>query len=80
METEGSLPFSQKFSTGPYPEPNKYTPHPSCYSKVSFNIIFSSMPTSRKWSLLSRILYAFPNFLTRATCPAQLITLIWSHE
>jgi hypothetical protein len=27
MEPEGSLPHSQKLSTGPYPEPDQSSPH-----------------------------------------------------
>jgi hypothetical protein len=30
METEGSLPYTEKPATGPYPEPAEYNlPHPS---------------------------------------------------
>jgi hypothetical protein len=28
MELEGSLPRSQEFATGPYPEPDESNPHP----------------------------------------------------
>jgi hypothetical protein len=28
MEPEGSLPFSQEFIAGPYPDPDKFIPHP----------------------------------------------------
>jgi hypothetical protein len=27
MEAEGSLPSSQEFSPGPYPEPDKFSPY-----------------------------------------------------
>jgi hypothetical protein len=45
METEGSLPPSQKPSTGPYPEPDRSNPTiPSYLSKIHFNIVHP--PTS----------------------------------
>jgi hypothetical protein len=40
MEPEVSLPCSQDPSTGPYPEPDQSIQyHPSCLSKIHFNII-----------------------------------------
>jgi hypothetical protein len=40
METEGSLLFSQKLFTGPYPEPDDSSAyHPSYFSEVRFYII-----------------------------------------
>jgi hypothetical protein len=40
METEGSLPFSQGPSTGPYTEPDKSSPYtPSYLSKIHVSII-----------------------------------------
>jgi hypothetical protein len=32
MEHEGSLPYSQEFSTGPYPEPDQSNPYHSILS------------------------------------------------
>jgi hypothetical protein len=46
MEPEGSLPYSQEPSTGPYPEPDRSSPHHPILSKIHFNIVHP--PTS--WS------------------------------
>jgi len=34
MEPEGSLPCSQRPGTGPYPEPDASSSHPSIYAYV----------------------------------------------
>jgi hypothetical protein len=39
MKPEGSLPCSQKPSTGPYPGPDKSSPHHPILSKIYLNII-----------------------------------------
>jgi hypothetical protein len=45
MEPEGSIPYSQEPSTGPYPEPYQSNRHiPSYLSKIHFNIVHP--PTS----------------------------------
>jgi hypothetical protein len=49
METEGSLPHSQKPATCPYPEPDWSSPRPpSHFSKLHFNIILPPTPGSFK--------------------------------
>jgi hypothetical protein len=51
MEPEGSLLCLQEPATGPYPEPDKSSPHLPPYSpKIHSNIIFPSMPTSSMFS------------------------------
>jgi hypothetical protein len=44
METEGSLPYSQETTTGPYPEPDAISPHLPThpFPKIYFNIIISA--------------------------------------
>jgi hypothetical protein len=39
METEGSLPQSQKPANSPYPEPDRSSPYPHSFSKIRFNIV-----------------------------------------
>jgi hypothetical protein len=39
MEPEGSLPYSQQSSTGPYPEPDQSSPYHPYRFKIRFNII-----------------------------------------
>jgi len=47
METEGSLPFSQKPPTGPYPEPYESNPQLTPYfPKIHSNIIVPSKTRS----------------------------------
>jgi hypothetical protein len=51
MEPEIPLPGSQEHATGPYPEPVKSNTSSPYFSKIRFNIILSSTPTSFKLSL-----------------------------
>jgi hypothetical protein len=39
MEHEGSSPCSQELSTGPYPKPDRSSPHHPILSKVHINVI-----------------------------------------
>ena len=49
METEGSLPHSQKPATCPFPKPDRSSPSPSShFSKIYFNIILPSAPGPSK--------------------------------
>jgi hypothetical protein len=41
MEPEGSLPCLEKFSTGPYPEPDRSSQYHPILSKIHFNIVHS---------------------------------------
>jgi hypothetical protein len=63
METEGSLPCSQKPSTGPYPEPDESSPYrPSYFCQIHFNIILQrlGLPSGLFPSgFPTKILYAF---------------------
>jgi hypothetical protein len=45
MEPEDSSPCSQQPSTGPYPEPDRHSPHHRILSKIYFNIVHP--PTSK---------------------------------
>jgi hypothetical protein len=78
MEPEGSLPYSQQLSAGPYPEPDQTSPyHPILY-KIHFNIIFHLDPGLPSCLFPSgfptKIEYAFL-FPFHATCPVHLILL-----
>jgi hypothetical protein len=46
MEPEGSSPCSQEPSTGPYPEPDRPSPHHPILSQIYFNTVHP--PTSKK--------------------------------
>jgi hypothetical protein len=56
MSPEGVLPYSLEHATGPNPGPDEssYTiiTH---FFKIHFSTIFTSMPSSPKWSLSFRI-------------------------
>jgi hypothetical protein len=74
MEPEGSLlPCSQEPSTGPYPEPDRSSPRSILIVSIHLRLglpsgLFpSGFPTN--------ILFAFPFYSIRATCPAHLILL-----
>jgi len=52
LESEGSSPFLQDPSTGPYPKPGASNPHyPPYFPKIHSNIILPSEPKSSEWSL-----------------------------
>jgi hypothetical protein len=72
MESEGSLPCSQKPVTGLYPEPDESNPHLTLFP-------FPSVPRSSEWSFRSgfptKILYAFLIHRLRTTPPAQRVLL-----
>jgi hypothetical protein len=51
MERKSSLPPTQ--------EPNECRPHVNYLFKIPFNITFSSILKSTKWSLTTKIVYAF---------------------
>jgi hypothetical protein len=80
-EPEGSSPHSQQPANGPYPEPDKSTPHPSPtnLSKVHFDPILPSTPRSSEWSVSFGRSHQNPLHVSpppmRATCPAHLILL-----
>jgi hypothetical protein len=51
MESEGSLPFSQQSTNGPYPEPYASTPLQLHFPEIYSDIIFPPTPMSSEWSL-----------------------------
>jgi hypothetical protein len=50
MEHEGSLPCSQKLSTGPYPEPDQSNLYHLILSKIHFNIVHPTTSWPSQWS------------------------------
>jgi hypothetical protein len=46
MVPEGSSPCSKEPSTGPYPEPDRSSPHHPILSMIHFNIVYPSMSWS----------------------------------
>jgi hypothetical protein len=81
MELEGSLPFSQKPSTGPYSEPDRSSPYHPIPSYLRSILILSihlrlCLPSGLFPSgFPTDILYASLFSPIRATCPTHLILL-----
>jgi hypothetical protein len=79
MEPEGSIPCSQKPSTGPYPEPYQSNPHHPTLSKINCNIVHPPTSWSSQWSLSFYLSHQYPiciPLLTiRVACPVHLILL-----
>jgi hypothetical protein len=79
MEPKGSLPYSQKPATEPYPEPVESSSLHRSLSKVHINVILPPTSRSSQWSLT----FGLPNqnpvntspLPMRATCPTHLILL-----
>jgi hypothetical protein len=76
MEPEGSLPCSQEPSTGPYPDPDQWSP---IYLR-SILILSNHLCLDIRSGLFpsgfpSKILYTFFSFSIRAKYPAHLILL-----
>jgi hypothetical protein len=62
METEGSLPHSQKHATCPYPKRDRSSPFAtSHFSKIRFKIIFSK-PLFSEW--LPSLRFFHQNFIS----------------
>jgi hypothetical protein len=50
MKPGGSIPCSQQSATGPYPEPDAFSPHPpTLFPNIHSNIVFSSTSRSSEW-------------------------------
>jgi hypothetical protein len=80
VEPEGSLPSSQHFSTGPYPEPDKSNPYYPILSLRHISMLCIHLRVGLPSGLfpsgfLISIRYEFLFSPTRATCPVHLIQL-----
>jgi hypothetical protein len=80
MEPDGSLPWSEEPSAGPYPEPDKSSPYLPTLSlksilELSLHLRLDLPSSLFPSSSLTNIVYAFICSLMRATCPAHLILL-----
>jgi len=84
METEGSLPYSQKPATATYSEPYEYIlQSDTLFLWNPFSYYFPTYDVSPKWSLLpsgfpTKIMYVFLFLPCMLYAPSISSTLIWS--
>jgi len=74
MEPPGSLQFSQEPDTGPYHEPDKFSPQLSTLILILSSHLRQVLPSGLFHSVfLTKICYSFLMFPVNAICPIHLI-------